>query len=127
MENVLDKIKEFRKKRGYTYEAMAHELNTSPAAYRKIELNQTKLTVERLMQISSILEAKLEDLLDIKSDKLYRQEIKDNGIGYQDVEHFYTENKEMIAKIDFLYNERIKDKDSMIHQLTSIMEKLNLK
>lgn len=106
---------------------MAHELNTSPAAYRKIELNQTKLTVERLMQISSILEAKLEDLLDIKSDKLYRQEIKDNGIGYQDVEHFYTENKEMIAKIDFLYNERIKDKDSMIHHLTSIMEKLNLK
>lgn len=127
MENVLDKIKEFRKKKGYTYETMAHELNTSPAAYRKIELNQTKLTVERLIQISAILEAKLEDLLDIKPDKLYRQEIKDNGIGYQDVEHFYAENKEMIAKIDFLYNERIKDKDFMIKNLTSIIEKLNLK
>jgi hypothetical protein len=90
-------------------------------------LNQTKLTVERLIQISSILEAKLEDLLDIKPDKLYRQDIKDNGIGYQDVEHFYAENKEMIAKIDFLYNERIKDKDFMIKNLTSIIEKLNLK
>jgi DNA-binding XRE family transcriptional regulator len=30
MENILDKIKEFRKKKGYTYETMAHELNTSP-------------------------------------------------------------------------------------------------
>ena len=34
---------------------MAHELNTSSAAYRKIELNQTKLTVERLFQIAKIL------------------------------------------------------------------------
>jgi DNA-binding XRE family transcriptional regulator len=39
MEEVLSKIKEFRKKKGYSYETMAHELDTSPAAYRKIELN----------------------------------------------------------------------------------------
>lgn len=98
MENVLEKIKEYRKKKGYSYEVMAHELNTSPAAYRKIETNQTKLTVERLQQIATILEAKIEDLLDIKADKIYHQDLKDSSIGHQEVQNLYSENKETNEK-----------------------------
>ena len=56
MEHILENIKEYRKRKGFSYETMAHELKTSPAAYRKIETNQTKLTVERLQQIAAILE-----------------------------------------------------------------------
>lgn len=108
MENILEKIKEHRKKKGYSYENMAHELNTSPAAYRKIEMNQTKLTVERLMQISTILEAKIEDLMDIKADKIYNQELKDNSIGHQEVQNLYHENKETNEKFISALQEEIK-------------------
>ena len=122
--DILNRIKETRKKRGFSYETMAHEMNTSTAAYRKIEMNQTKLTLERLYQISQILETKLEDLLDLNTDKLYKQEIRENGIGCQDIEHFYAENKEKSQKIESLFEARLKDKDIMINQLQSIIELL---
>lgn len=74
---------------------MAHELNTSPAAYRKIELNQTKLTVERPFQIAQILDAKVENLLDLKAETEFKQTNTDSDTGYQQqIEHFYAENKE---------------------------------
>ena len=124
MEEVLSRIKEYRKKKGLSYENMAFELNTSPAAYRKIELNQTKLTVDRLFQIAQILEAKVEDLLDIKADKIYKQDITENGVGYQAIEHFYSDNKEKSEKIEQLYEARLKDKDTMIEQLQKMLEKI---
>lgn len=121
MEDVLQRIKDYRKKKGYTYDAMAHGLNTSPAAYRKIELNQTKLTVERLYQIAQILEAKVEDILDIKADKIYHQTNNDNAIGHQEVEYLYSENKEKSTKIEQLYEDRIKEQAVTIAQLMAVI------
>ena len=42
---------------------MAHDLHITPAAYRKIETGETKLTVERLFKIAEILDIKVSDLL----------------------------------------------------------------
>lgn len=119
-EEVLKRIQDIRKNKGYSYENLAHELGLSPAAYRKIELNQTKLTLERLSQIANALETKMEDLLGIKTNKVYNQEITDNGIGYQDIQNLYTENKETIEKLIAQYELRIKEKDEMILLLQSI-------
>lgn len=119
-EEVLKRIQDIRKNKGYSYENLAHELGLSPAAYRKIELNQTKLTLERLSQIANALETKMEDLLGINTNKVYNQEITDNGIGYQDIQNLYTENKETIEKLIAQYELRIKEKDEMILLLQSI-------
>lgn len=100
MEKVTEKIKEYRKKKGYNYEAMAHEMKISTAAYRKIETNQTKLTVDKLYQIAEIIEAKVEDLLDIKAENIYNQTNADLGtfIGHQEVQNLYQDNKEVNEK-----------------------------
>lgn len=121
MEDVLQRIKDYRKKKGYTYDAMAHELSTSAAAYRKIEMNQTKLTLERLYQIAQILETKVEDILDIKADKIYHQTNNDNAIGHQEVQNLHQENKEKTAKIEQLYEERIKEQAATIEQLMGML------
>lgn len=124
MEEVLLKIKEYRKKKGFSYENMAHELNTSAAAYRKIELNQTKLTVERLVQIAQILEAKIEDLLDLKANSQFNQTNNENATGYQQqIVNYFQENKEKSEKIEQLYELRLKDKDVLIVQLQKMLEK----
>jgi transcriptional regulator with XRE-family HTH domain len=47
---------------------MAQELSITPAAYRKIETGETKLTVERLFRISDILKVSPLDLLEIGND-----------------------------------------------------------
>ena len=118
MEEVLSKIKEYRKKKGYTYETMAHELDTSAAAYRKIELNQTKLTVDRLFQIAQILDAKVIDILGINPNNQLNQTNTENATGYQQqIENYFQENKEKSEKIEQLYELRLKDKDVLIAQL----------
>lgn len=124
MEDVLLRIKEYRKERGFSYENMAFELGTSPTAYRKLETNQTKLSVERLYKIAEILNVELKDLLDIKADKFYKQDIAKDGVGYQDIEHYYAENKEKSEKIEKLYENQIVDKNKIIEEKNKTIEQM---
>ena len=116
MEKIINKIREIRKDRGYSHEYMAHLLDISQVAYSKIEKNETKLTVERLFKIAEILEAKIEDILDIKADKVYKQDLKDNSIGHQEIQNMYQDNKEVYEKL-------IIAKDEQIGLLKSLLEK----
>ena len=61
LEKIIEKITQYRNRKGYTYENMAHDLHITPAAYRKIETGETKLTVERLFKIADILESPFTD------------------------------------------------------------------
>ena len=115
MEKIINKIREIRKDRGYSHEYMAHLLDISQVAYSKIEKNETKLTVERLFKIAEILEAKIEDILDIKADKVYKQDLKDNSIGHQEIQNMYQDNKEVYEKL-------IASKDEQIALLKSLLD-----
>jgi transcriptional regulator with XRE-family HTH domain len=68
MEKILKRIRETRKQKGYSLENMATELNISDSAYRKIENNQTKLSLEKFLQITKILDVSINDLVGEKSD-----------------------------------------------------------
>ena len=103
MERIISKIQEIRKKKGYSYENMANDLNISAGAYRKIEMNQTKLTVERLYQIAEILSVKIEELLEIETNKIYKQEVSENGSVYQSIDLY------LVQKLMDQYGERIEE------------------
>lgn len=123
MELIIEKIKEYRKKKGLSHENMADELHISQAAYSKIEKCETKLTVERLYHISEILETPVNDLLDISPNNIYNQQnFYDTSVGYQDIQNLYQENKEITGKLIDSYDERLKDKDEMIEQLKKILD-----
>jgi transcriptional regulator with XRE-family HTH domain len=53
---VAATIRSRREYRNYTQEYLALKLHISQNAYSKIELGYTKITLERLFQISDILE-----------------------------------------------------------------------
>ena len=110
MEKIIEKITQYRNRKGYTYENMAHDLHITPAAYRKIETGETKLTVERLFKIAEILDIKVSDLLNEEKSTIYNQDLKDNAIGHQQIENLHQENKEV-------YQELLKAKDEQIHLL----------
>ena len=125
MEIIIEKIKEYRKKKGFSHENMADELHISQVAYSKIEKNETKLTVDRLFQIAQILETPVYEILDINPNNIYNQQyFYDASVGHQEIQNLYQENKEKTEKIELLYEERIKDKDKMIEQLHDLIEKL---
>jgi len=115
IEKIISKIVSTRTRNGYTLENMAHELDITPAAYRKIETGATKLTVERLFCIAEILKVPLSDLLEIEN--VLQQTNNENAIGYQQkIANFYQESKEV-------YGELLKSKDEQISLLKSLLEK----
>ena len=101
MEKVLSNIRKTRNLRGYSLENMAMELNISDSAYRKIENNQTKLSLERFLQIAKVLDVSVNELIGEKSHREYNQNNNEQGtfIGHQEFENFYQENKEINQKL----------------------------
>jgi transcriptional regulator with XRE-family HTH domain len=57
------KIKQIRELKNLSLENMANELGLSVTGYDKIERNEVSLNYERLLQISEILNVKLENLI----------------------------------------------------------------
>jgi transcriptional regulator with XRE-family HTH domain len=98
---------------------MAHELSITPAAYRKTETGETKLTVERLFRISEILTASLTDLLEIGNNDVFQQTNNETATGcyQQKIENFFQENKEVYEKL-------LKSKDEQIALLIYLLENM---
>lgn len=112
IEKIISKITQYRNRRGYTYENMADELELTPAAYRKIETGETKLTVERLFRISAILETPIEEFLSVDKNAFVQNNYNNESIFQQKIENFYQENKEITDQL-------IRAKDELIEQLKS--------
>ncbi len=125
MEAIIEKIKEHRKKKGFSHENMDKELHISQTAYSKIEKNEAKLTADRLFQISNILETHVYELLDGVPNNVYNQQyFYDISVGHQEIQNLYQENKEKTEKIEALFEERLKDKDKIIQQLQAVINTL---
>ena len=114
--DILSNIREIRKEKGISHEAMAVNLGISQAAYTKLENKETKLTVDRLYKIAEILDTKIEKLLDLNTNKIYQQEFKDQSTNYQEIQNLYQENKDV-------YDGLIESKDEQIVFMKSLLEK----
>ena len=120
MEKIIEKITQYRNRKGYTYENMADELDLTTAAYRKIETGETKLSVERLFRISNILETPVNELLDLDKNHFIQNNYNSESVISQRIENFYQENKEITSEL-------IKAKDQLIMQLQKENEFLKTK
>ena len=115
IEDLIKKIASVRLKKGFTFENMADELSITPAAYRKIETGDTKLTVERLFRIAEILEISLAELLEL-NEEVFNQTNSESATGYQQkIANFYQENKEVYEKL-------LQSKDEQIALLKKLLE-----
>ncbi len=116
MEKIIEKIAQHRNKKGYTYENMANELDITPAAYRKIETGETKLSVERLMKISEILEEELSSFLDLQNkNTIHSLSNEGNGNGY--VENINNDYRDIMNDMKEVYDKLLQSKDDQIAML----------
>ncbi|GJH40355.1 hypothetical protein RCZ04_09050 [Capnocytophaga sp. HP1101] len=121
---ILERIAKERSKKGYTYENMADDLGVTPPAYRKIETGETKLSVERMFQISTVLGIPVNELLDIGESWIQNNSYnKESSIYTQRIEYFYQENKETIERLIASYEARLKEKDEQIALLKEFLGK----
>ncbi len=122
IENVLSRIQILRKQKGYSLENMANELNLSHSAYYKLENNQSRLTLERLIEISKILNTSLLDILNKDYTKVYNQN-NNEKITKKEFEYFNKGYKQLTEKMINVFEEEIKHLKSEIDFLREIIKK----
>jgi len=91
------RIKKIREHRNYTQQFMADSLELSQNAYCKIENGTTKLTVDRMEEIATLLDVPVESILSCDHNT-YNIENHHNDKVYNHIEHLYEANKELLEK-----------------------------
>jgi transcriptional regulator with XRE-family HTH domain len=122
IEKVLEKLKEARKEKGWSHENMAIELGISQGAYTNIENKGSKLSVERLLKISQILEKPVYYFFETNPNNIYHQTFSENSYGGH-IEHLYQDNKDVYAKLSEAYETNIKSLKEEIEFLRRMVEK----
>ncbi len=126
IENVLEKVSDFRKRKGFSHENMAMELGISQAAYTNMERNESKLSVERLIKISEILEEPIYRFFQTSPHKVNNQNNYDSSTGYnymQDFENLYQDSKETNEKLEKTYQKTVEVLEKEVDFLKSLLKK----
>lgn len=121
--NTSSKIKKYREIKNYTQAYMSERLNISQNTYSKIETGGIKLTVDRLKQISEILEISIEEILSNDTQSfVFNNSNIDKFYGY--IEAVHEDNKELIQTTINLLNEQIqylrKENERLIDIVSSL-------
>ena len=106
-DTIAKNIRKYRELKGFSQEYMAHQLSVNQSTYAKMENSSTKITIDKLFSVAKLLETDVSEILDLKNQTIYNQDLKDNSVGHQQVENLYQENKEV-------YQELLKAKDEQI-------------
>lgn len=69
---IARNIRKLREYRDYTQDYLAAKLGISQNAYSKIELGYSRITIERLLIITSVLEIDPADLISMETDELIK-------------------------------------------------------
>lgn len=116
------KIKKIRESKNYTQEYMSNKLNISQNTYSKIETGGIKLTVDRLKQISEVLDVTIEDILNNETQTFnFHNSNIDKFYGY--IETLHEDNKELLQTTIKLLNEQITYLKSENEKLLKIISK----
>ncbi len=102
IDKILTKIIALRKQNNYTLENLAAELGIKISTYRKIEQNQTKLTMERFIKILKFYGVTFEDFFEL-NDASFGDEMKT----------LYYNNMELTKN----YIESLKEENALLRRL----------
>lgn len=121
MNNIGFNIRRIREQKGFSQEYLADRLDISQASYARLENEETKITVDRLLKIAEILETEILDFFNVMKSGIQTQNNYDSSYGY--IQNLTIENKDMVQKIIDLYEIRLKEKDEQIAFLKSLLDK----
>lgn len=79
------KIKQIRELKNLTQEYVAQQLGLSTRAYSKIETGETQLTINRLNEISAILEVQPMEVLEFNDKKIFNINHSTGNNGYNNI------------------------------------------
>ncbi|MCA0428126.1 MAG: helix-turn-helix transcriptional regulator [Bacteroidetes bacterium] len=118
VESIGQRIREIRLSRNYSQQYLAQKIGVTQKAYSKIESEETKLGVDTLKKIASILDVPIESFFDSKNKPVIND--FSSRAGGDNVLYKTTLDKSL-EKMIF---ELIKSKDQIILSKDEMIEKL---
>ncbi len=115
IEQAEIKIKQIRELKNFTQEYVAQKLGLSTRAYSKIETGETQLTINRLNEISKVLEMEPMQLLGFDDKKIFNINNSTGNNGYNNI--FFPE------KLVQQYEETIQALKEQIQLLKLLQDK----
>ena len=82
MNNIGNKIRVLREQKGYSQESLAHELGITQPSYARLEKQDERISITRLMQIALILKTTVSELIDEKTQKIINQQNSESSHAY---------------------------------------------
>lgn len=122
---VIKKIKQLRIAKGLTPLQMSEKLNIDMSAYTRLEAGKTLTWAKYLEDLLQIFETTPDVFFEDIGKNIKITNSSGSYGGNVHVENLFADNKEKMEKIEFLYLERLKDKDLMIKELQNIIKNLN--
>lgn len=106
MSNTHQIIKNKRENLGFSQEYVANELGITQPTYALIESGKSKITLERAIQLSKILDTELNELAGIDNSKF---SIKNNTFSDNSsvIQNYHAQNTALIEKLIQDYKEEI--------------------
>lgn len=111
---VGDNIRKIRDLKGLSQEYLANKLGVSQTAIHNLESNETKITLDRLKKIASILEVTPEQILEFSDAQVFNANFSDNSSNTGNVYAFFNESFEKERQ---LYERLLAEKDRIIESL----------
>ena len=120
--NTSLKINKYRELKNYTQDYMAEKLDISQNTYSKIENGGIKLTVDRLKQISDILETPIEELINAENQVFnFHNSNIEKFYGY--IESLHEDNKELTMTTIKILNDQLTYLQKENERLLTLLEK----
>ncbi len=113
MTTIGDRIRKLREDKNISQEKIALELELTQSNYGRLEKDDRRLTVPKLIKISEVLQVSISSLFNEQTSKVIHQHNNENPSAYN-VENLFQNNKETTDKLIEQYELRIKEKDEMI-------------
>lgn len=113
MNEIGTRIKKLREDKNISQEKMALELELTQSNYGRLEKDDKRLTVPKIIKIAEILNVNISFLFNEQTAKVIHQNNNENPSAYN-VENLYQNNKEITDKLIEQYEARLKEKDELI-------------
>ena len=115
MNEIGTRIKKLREEKNISQEKMALELELTQSNYGRLEKDDKRLTVPKIIKISEVLNVNVSYLFNERTAKVIHQHNNNNeSPSAYNVENLYQSNKEITDKLIEQYEARLKEKDELI-------------
>lgn len=126
--DYLEQIRIVRECKNYSQETMAEKLNITPGGYSKLERGESKMSVDKLIEIAQVLEIELSDLFLIQGKApIYAKNNHCSPIQQQYSNYYYVVGDEAVEKLSHevrYLNNLLNEKQLLIQQQAEQLDSL---